>query len=409
MKNIYLFICTLLFCACSTSQTTGLVYPNQDQATSSSEILAQNRNASTIENFKITSDLHPITVQVNVIVLKRDTKSQTNFNLDNPEEKALLVDYFNKINEVWSKFYPPQNLTGCYTGKDFYEDSKIRFKFNFIEITDSKAWNYSNSGADLSKNNVSGFSPTENWYLAYMDKKLDQDPTLNKGILVYLTQDGNRFDELYRNKGKGYNLSGVEASQFPSTTNLTRTSAIHVPNRYLKYLAQRYQAPIENKTTWAETRKWHLNDAIGTAHEFGHSLGLAHTNSYHGTNQCQYSLMSQNWQHPRNYLQPTEILKAHQFLRESNLIQFVTEDSFLGNTFLINQNTTWTKTQRFYSNLKVENNITLTIEKPIIISPQASITFGKNAHIFLKGEGKLLYPNGKEFNGFVNKTATSIQ
>lgn len=118
--------------------------------------------------------------------------------------------------------------------------------------------------------------------------------------------------------------------------------------------------------------------------------------------------MSQAAGHARNYLQPTEILKAHKNLRESNLIQFVTEDSFLGNTFSINKSEIWSKKQRFYSNLKLEDNVVLTISEPVILAPQAKVIFGKNAKIIFTKNGKLIQPNNVEFSNFVNKTATSI-
>jgi len=406
MKNVYILGLISVLTSCTTQQI-GLTFPNQVVNNSSNQNLSQS-NSSSIEQFKITNDLNNLTVNVNVIILKREGKGPSNFDLNNPEEKAVLTEYFEKINTTWSKFYQPNDALKCYTGSDFYPDPKIRFKFNFKEVTDSYAWNYLNSGADLAKGKVGGISPGENWYGAKLDQKLANDVTLPKGIFVYLTMDGKQFDELYKNKGKGFNISGIEASQFPSATNLTRTSSINVPNRYLKYLMHRYQSPVEFKTTWAETKNWHIGDAIGTAHELGHSLGLSHQNQYHNTNQCSASLMSQNWQHARNYLQPTEILKAHQNLRETNLIQFVTEDSFLGNTFTINTDTNWTKTQRFYSNLNILDHVTLTISEPIIISPQAKISFGKNSKIQFKGNGKIMFPNEKEFTNFVNKTSNSI-
>lgn len=412
MKLFIYFSILLSFVSCAVNQSIGLTMPDQQNGNISSEsnnkIINQAGQNSTIENFKITNDLKPISLNVNVIVLRRDNKSQTNFDLKNTEEKQLLIDYFDKMNTYWNNFKNPSDLTGCYTGTDFYPDSKIRFKFNYIELVDSYAWNYMNSGADLSAKKYNGLSPSESWYLSDLDKKLAADPSIPKGVFLYLTMEGRNFDELNKAKGKGFHLNGIEASQFPSSTNLERTSSVNIPNRYLKYLWHRYQAPIDHKTSWSETRNWHLGDAIGTAHELGHTLGLSHNNQYHGANKCQYSIMSQAAGHARNYLQPTEILKAHKNLRESNLIQFVTEDSFLGNTFSINKSEIWSKKQRFYSNLKLEDNVVLTISEPVILAPQAKVIFGKNAKIIFTKNGKLIQPNNVEFSNFVNKTATSI-
>ncbi|MBS7332953.1 MAG: hypothetical protein KIG88_05070 [Weeksellaceae bacterium] len=412
MKLFVYFSILISFISCAVNQTIGSTMPNQQSGNTTTPSKTSNSNQvgqlTTIDNFKITNDLNPITLNVNVIVLKRDNKSQTNFDLKNAEEKQLLTEYFDKINTYWNNFKKPQDLSGCYTGTDFYNDSKIRFKFNFIELVDAYAWDYMNSGADLAAKKYNGLSPSENWYLKNLDKKLAADPTIPKGVFLYLTMEGKNFDELNKTKGKGFHLIGTEASQFPSTTNLERTSSVHVPNRYLKYLWHRYQAPIEHKTNWNDTRNWHLGDAVGTAHELGHTLGLSHSNEYHGVNKCQYSIMSQAADHVRNYLQPTEILKAHKNLRESNLIQFVTDDSFLGNTFSINKSETWSRKQRFYSNLKLEDQVILTITEPIILPPQAKVSFGKNAKIIFTKNGKLTQPNGAEFSNFVNKSSNSI-
>ncbi|WP_312923019.1 hypothetical protein [Empedobacter brevis] len=403
MRALISFVIFLSFYSCSV-QKNGLTYPNQTTFISS---VISSTNRATIDDFVITDDLHLITLQINVIILKRDDGTG-NYNLENLEEKKALENFMNANNYTWSTFTQPIDLTGCYTGKDFYSDSKIRFKFNYIEIKDSYAWNYRNSGADLEKKKYSGMTPHENWYLAYLDQKIAENPSIPKGINIYLTMDADNYDRLYNSKGENFDLNEVAAGQLPTSTNLFRSSSTHLPNKYLKYLAHRYFHPKKFNTTVEETMKWDINDGRIFAHELGHVLGLNHSNQYHTTNACKYTIMSQKWNDPKNYLQPTEILKVHKNLRETNLIQFATEDSFLGNTFLINQNTKWEKTQRFYSNLKIENNIVLTISTPTIIAPQASIIFGKNSKIIFENDGKIIYPNGKEFTNYVDKMSSSI-
>lgn len=92
-----------------------------------------------------------------------------------------------------------------------------------------------------------------------MDKRLANDSKIAKGINLYLTMDGNNFDRLYKSKGENYNQNGIEASGSPSS-DLSATTSVNVPNRYLKYLAHRYQDPKKHNKTLEETLSWDIGD-----------------------------------------------------------------------------------------------------------------------------------------------------
>lgn len=358
-------------------------------------------------NYPFEDTYQPLTIRANVILLQRSDGSG-NFDLKNAEEKKLLEDYLEFVNFVYSNFKEPEDLTGCYTGTDFYPNAKIKIKYNLIEVRNEYAWNYLNSGGDPDNKNFKGFTPSENWYIKSLDDSISNANNIPNGINIYLTTNGKRFDELKKNKSKGYDLSGAAAAQLPGNKNLTRSSQIHLPNRYLKYLLHKYQAPIEYKTTWEETRKWHLSDAKGFAHEFGHTLGLSHSNEYHGANKCKYSLMAQGGTDPKTYLQPTEIKKIHWNLTQTNLMQFVTEESHYGVTWTINENTNWDKVRRFYNDFEIGKDVTLIISDSIILPPQSKIKLNKNSKIVFKGKGKLVNAFGQEYKNFDKHKTSKI-
>lgn len=346
----------------------------------------------------------PLTIRVNAVLLYRKDGTG-NFNLKNEEEKALLMEFLDKANQVYSNFKKPADLSDCYTGTDFIKNAKIRFSFNVMQVKNSYYWDYLNSGAKPEQKQYGGFSPTERWYIKPLD---DSISNLNqpKAINAYFTQNGKRFDDLYRKKSAGYDLAGNLAAQLPSTTNLNRSSQVHAPNRYTSYLRQRYQSPKEFNTVWSVTKGWWNSPAF--AHEIGYNLGLSHSSEYYGANKCKYSLMSQKHDHPKNWLPPTEIKKIHWNLTRTNLMQFVTPESAYGALWLLTENTVWDKPRRFYHNFELAPNVTLTISESIILPPQAYVKLNKNSKIIFQGKGKIVDANGKEFKNFEKHRKATI-
>lgn len=335
----------------------------------------------------------PLTIRTNAVVLYRND-GEGNFDLNNAEEKQLLFEYLDYANYVFSNFQLPADLKGCYTGTDFIKDAKIRFSFHFIPVRNTYYWDYLNSGSIPEEKKFAGFSPSERWYIKSLDDSI-VNLNLPKAMNIYLTQNGKRYDDLVKKKGKGYDLAGNQAAQLPTEKDLGRSSQVHAPNAYLDYIYKRYQVPIDYNRSWKETKYWWISP--GLAHEFGHELGLSHSNEYHGVNKCTYSLMSQKHKDQRNWLPPTEIKKMHWNLTRTNLMQFVTPESAYGATWKLTEDTTWDKPRRFYHNFEVAAGKSLTISDVVILPPQAYLKLNKDTQLIFRGKGKLVDAFGNDF------------
>ena len=346
----------------------------------------------------------PLTIRINAVILYRNDGTG-NFDLQNPEEKEFLLDYLNYSNWVYSNFKKPEDLTNCYNGTDFIKDGGIRFVHQFIEVKNSYYWDYLNSGSAPEEKKFGGFTPSESWYMKPLDDSIS-DLNRPKAINAYFTQNGKRFDDLYKKKGLGHDVAGNMAAQLPGSSNLKRSSQVHAPNRYLAYLFMRYQATKDYNEPWSVTKNWLINSAF--AHELGHNLGLNHSSEYYSANKCRYTLMSQKHDHPKNWLPPTEIKKIHWNLTSTNLMQFVTPESAYGAVWNLNEDVIWDKPRRFYHNFDLASNVTLTISESIILPPQSYVKLNKNSKIIFTGKGKIVDANGKEFKNYDKHRSAKI-
>lgn len=352
---------------------------------------------------------NPIFVRVNFI-FPLDDNGGGNFNGKNEEDNDIFEQIFKKSNGIYSGLKDPKDSI-CYKGNDFISDTKIQLQFKTFYFKDTFARNYLNAkGYSEKKKNINLLTPSKNWYLKYLDDNIN-DTISNKGINVYNTLNVEVYKELIEKKsGKGYvNSMKNSISQFPSYSDFNRSSQISYPNKYVSKIWMKEFYTKENNISWEKYVKgFFISYYRGLSHEIGHSLGLAHSNEYHGTNKCFKAMMSQSGKSPRNYIQPSEIGKMHKALMTSNLIQFVSENSDFNVPLIIANNENWAfKSIRFYQSIIVKEGEILILNGSVILPPNASITLEKNAVLVLNN-ATLMTANYKLFSNFIKKKHAKI-
>lgn len=367
-----------------------------------SPLLSQNSNAFENQEYQLTGNENPLKIRVTAVLLQRGDGSG-NYSKNRPQEFQLFKTYWQNALNNFQNLKKPKDLTGCYDGIDFWPAAMLIFEDNIIEVKNSYAWNNRNTGSNYEKKVLKGFSPSESWYLKSVDDSLTKAEKNKPTIHVYFTNDGDTYDEYIKTNGANQSkTNGVAAGQFPTPTNLKRSSQIHMPGVYPKYFYMKNRATQEFGKSWdKEVKNWYLiDDAKGLTHELGHNFGLGHANQYHGANKCEWTIMSQKHSDPRNYLQPTEIQKMHSNLSKSNMMQFVTEDSHYGTTQNLNKDQTWTEFRRYYNDFVLKEGVNLRIANKIIMPTNAKITLNPGARIIFENGGEIVHLDGTEFKAY---------
>lgn len=322
-----------------------------------------------------------INVRVNLIFIQKDDGSG-NFQENNEEHQALFDDVMTSLNQVMSNLVLPDS--DCFHGSenDMIHDTRIRFVDHRYYIRCSALWNN-----NLHEVNNARLCPSSyNWYLNHINDSLNG--TLSDslmGINVYFTEDSL----IYHHYWEIQNLSDTSnywtgnsngaCSQFPSYTNLNRTSKLHFPCQYSKFWWMKNIVPNINNLSWEEhVRNWFVNSISNSlAHELGHSFYLLHPNNesyadtFYPSSNCVASIMNPSGGSPRNFLPPQEIGRMYFHAMTTNLQQFIPDDTYLG---LKTLDTIVTLPQmRMYYSLSIGSSGNVTIPCDITFSPQGHI------------------------------------
>lgn len=364
--------------------------------------------------YEPASNFPTIVIRVNFIFMQR-SDGTGNFQQNNTEHQALINDLINEMNTTFSSMTDPHDAK-CYTGSDFIADAKIKFEVNKIYYKDNFGWDNSNDNASNYYCPAFPFDGSY-WYLNHIDSLIVNNPSIQRGINIYFTENYNNYFDLIVNRTTNNNNgNGVACSQFPSFTDFKRTSKLHCPNIYTKYWWMKNIGPSEYNQPWNNVmRGWYISSlGRGLAHELGHSLWLYHNCQYYGVNQCYYSIMNQNGTYPRNYLPPSEVGRIHAALSLSNLRAFVKEDTYNIIPLNISTTETWDYEIRSFRDINISSCGILSISSRLIMPFQSKIIVKSGGKLSI--ENAVLRSISNQWNGIVvenggylNITSTSLE
>jgi len=316
-------------------------------------------------------------VRVNFVFIHKQNDGLGNFVSGNQEHEAIINDLVSQINTVYSHLSNP-NDPDCHINEGFISDTRIQIIPNVLHYTNPYYWNNENE-PDNCPNSWNG------QWLDILDLQIVNDPSIEKGINIYFTENATEFNNLVVNQStQDPPATIVGCSYFPSLNDYSRSSKIHMPGVFSKYYWMKNYAPNVYSEPWDPViRGWFIT-SIGNqiAHELGHSFNLTHVSS------CNYNLMSK---YPPNglfhaFLTPSEIGEIHRYLSISSIRKYTTDNSYLSIPYSITSDTEWDLNFTSYRNVIIEAGATLTITCKLVMK--------SNARIIIKPGGNLIVDGG---------------
>lgn len=325
-------------------------------------------------------------VRVNFIFLHKQNDGLGNFVSGNQEHEAIIDDLVSQINYVYSTLHNP-NDPNCHINEGFISDTRIRIVANIIHHTDPYYWNNENDP----------INPCSTAWLNPLDEQIVNDPSNEKGINIYFTENETEFNNLvvyHTTQEEPKKI--IACSESPSTNDFTYSSKIHVPGMFSKYYWMKNYAPAVFNESWDPTiREWFIH-TVGNqiAHELGHSFNLTHVSP------CRYNLMSE---HAANIyfeesLTPDQIGEIHRYLSISSVRKYTTDESYLSTPYFITSDTEWDLNFTSYRDVIVEHEVTLTISCKLVMKSNAKIIVKQNGKLIVNG-GIITTEDDKQWPG----------
>jgi len=326
-----------------------------------------------------------------------------NFEENNSEHQSFIDDCIEGMNFRLANLVNPTN-PNCNTESTFLTDTKIQIIVNKIWKIDP-AWDFLVSGFSPGNSLTSSpiYPPNSNYYYSYFDN----DSTLPEGVNVVFANNGDIYQELYVNQNyTDYpSLQTWAASQFPTTSDLSRSSRQFFPDVFNKYTWMKEVVTVREGLPWSTVRGWYVNDIGFKAlpHEFGHSFWLFHRW------ECRENIMWQGWPSSKVYLRPvSEIGKMHRAASITNMRNFFTDDSYTNSNIFVDSDETWDLDFRLYSDILVDNESQLNLTCNLILSPLSRIRVKDNSVLKIKGAA-INSANNSSWNGIKIQDNSSLE